>query len=145
MIETILGYFHALVTGAKIKAVGAILGIFILGVVGQNVLAYEILFILVVIDFITGVSCGVMTKTVSSRRMSKSVMKLLLYFLLIIAAHQLTRYADLLTWLEQFLVLFIAVTEMTSIIENAHKLGLPIPSWVTEKLEQYLHNDPTSV
>lgn len=145
MIETIIGYFHALVTGAKIKAGFTVLGVLILGVVGQNVLAYEILFILVAIDFITGVGCGIKAKTVSSRRMSKSVMKLLLYFLLIIAAHQLTRYADLLTWLEQFLVLFIAVTEMTSIIENAHKLGLPIPEWVTEKLEQYLHKDPTSV
>lgn len=145
MIETILGYFHALVTGAKIKAVGAILGALIIGAIGQNLLAYEVLFILVIVDFMTGVLYGIQTNTVTSKRMRKSGSKLFLYMLLVLAAHQLTRYADVLTWLEQFLVVFIATTEMTSIIENAHKLGLPIPSWVTEKLEQYLHNQEPSV
>ena len=43
-------------------------------------------------------------------------------------------------WLEDFVVIFLAITEMISIIENVHHLGVPIPTWVVERLEAYISN-----
>ena len=122
----------------KSKIIIGILGTFILNAIGQEYLAYEILFILVVIDTITGLSKGIFQKNVSSKRFFATGWKLFRYFLLILASHQLTRYAEFLVWFEHFIVLFLAVTEMISIIENLHVLGIPVPTWAVEKLESYL-------
>lgn len=138
MFRRVEEYIDAIFSMVQIKAIVAFLGAGFLAVVGANWLAYEILFILVVVDFITGFSCGIKCKTVSSRRASRTITKLIVYILLVLAAHQLTRYAFFLEWLEHFLVIFLASTEMISILENAHKLGVPVPHWVIEKLETYL-------
>ncbi len=133
-----MSFFESLGAAAKIKLISGTVITFALSAIGKEYLAYEILFILVVIDTITGVFKGLKDKNISSRRFLRTGHKLLLYFLLILASHQLTRYAPFLVWLEHFIVIFLAITEMISIIENAHYLGIPVPPWVTQKLETYL-------
>ena len=137
-MERVQSFIDGLFTLAGAKAVAALLLTALVAVVGADWLAYQILFILVVIDFVTGFLCGVKMRCVSSRKASRTAIKLLVYILLVISAHQLTRYAGYLIWLEEFLVIYLAITEMLSIIENAHKLGVPVPEWVVEKLEGYL-------
>jgi len=113
--------------------------------IGQNLLAYEVLFILVILDTITGVMKGFKHKNLNSRKFRDTAHKIILYSILIISAHQLVRLTPMLQWFEDFVVVYLAVTEVLSIIENAHVLGVVLPEWVSEKLCRYLgHEAPAS-
>lgn len=137
-----LGYYlKTLFTGPITwKLLGSSLLAIFTHIAGADWLAYEILFILVIIDSFTGVAAAINIKQkISSRRFFRTGYKLLLYFSLIIAAHQLVRITGLIEWVETFMVLFLASTELLSIIENAHKLGIPIPAWVSTKIENTIN------
>jgi len=108
----------------------------LLVLIGADWLAYEILFVLVTIDIITGFINACRTNSVSSYRFFSKWKDLLIYFLLIIAAHQIVRYQGFMVWIETSLVLFLATRELLSIIENVAGAGVPIPSWVTKRLEK---------
>ena len=105
---------------------------------GKEFLFYEVLFILVVIDTILGVIRAGKKKELSSSKAKGVVFKLILYYSLIIATHQITRIDSFLVSFEKFIVIFLAMTELLSIIENLNKLGVPIPSYITKRLQHYL-------
>lgn len=132
------GFMESLFSFANAKALAAISLTIFLNIIGKNYLAYEILFILVIIDTLTGLAKGVKFENLSSRRFAAKGKTLLLYFSLVLASHQMVRYTPYMQWLEHFIVIFCASTEMISIIENAHQLGIPVPKWVVEKLEVYI-------
>lgn len=140
-MDGFLAVLQGLYTWSGFKAILAIFLAVLVEVIGINWLAYQVLFIMVTIDFITGFTCAAKNCNLSSRKASRTVYKLLIYILLVIAAHQLTRYAFYLEWLEHTIVVYLGITEMLSIIENAHRLGVPIPIWITEKLSSYLQKD----
>ena len=121
------------------KACIAIVCTILLNVFGTNWVAYEALFILVVLDTLTGFMVAVGNKTVSSLRFFKTGKKLIVYFTLILAAHQVVRTSSITEWLDTTMAIFCATTELISIMENANKLGVPVPKWISEKLEQYRH------
>lgn len=134
--------FRSLLVGVELKSIYSAIILAVTETIGQNTLAYEVLFVLVILDTITGVMKGVKYRNISSRRFRRTIHKLLLYFTLIIACHQLTRLNYIFQWLEDFVVIFLAVTEILSIIENAHQLGICMPKWVVDKLSDYLGRDP---
>lgn len=140
-METILLRIRSLFDGLQLKAMWSALAATIIEIIGQNTLAYEILFILVMIDTMTGVMKGIKNHNLNSSGFKGTAHKLILYFILMIAAHQLTRLQPFLEWVEQFIVFFLAVTEMLSIIENCHILGVVIPDWVSKRLKDYLRRD----
>lgn len=139
--ENHMPIIEAVCSHALTKAVVASCGTVLFVLIGDNGMAYQILFILVTIDFTTGLMLAIKEKKLNSRASAKSVRKLLIYMLLVIAAHQLTRYQPIMIWLEDFTVLFLAMTEMISIMENATGLGVPFPIWVKEKLKNYYTNN----
>lgn len=122
----------------EVKVALAGVGTFCLEAIGDNTLGYQVLYILVFIDLVTGIAKGMQNGNVSSRRLSRSVGKILLYSSLVLSAHQLTRYMPVLRWAEDGVILFLAVTEFVSIAENAKALGIPIPQAIMKKLEKYL-------
>jgi len=124
-----------------IKAVLSLIITALATAIGQNLLAYEVLFILIILDTLTGVMKGVKNKNLSSRRFRDTAHKIILYSILIISAHQLVRLSPMLQWFEDFVAVYLAVTEVLSIIENAHILGVVLPDWVSEKLCKYLGHD----
>lgn len=113
-----------------------ICGVTAVALIGDNTLAYEVLFILILIDTLTGVMISFIDKRFSSRRSFQGLKKLFLFFVLVISAHQITKYTSI-KWLEDAIVFYCAANEMLSIIENVHKLGVPVPRWIVEKLEIY--------
>lgn len=141
LMETILLRIKSLFDGLQIKTIAGATAATLVEIIGENIIAYEILFILVLIDTVTGVMKGVKNRNLSSTGFKATTHKLILYFLLVISAHQLTRLQPSVEWIEQFIVFFLAATEMLSIIENCHVLGIVIPDWVSEKLKDYLKRD----
>lgn len=94
------------------------------------------LFVLVVIDFITGIgSAKVSGIPIKSRNAVKSAYKVAIYGLLVSAGHITEQIVPLTTFIEEAVTTFLALTELISIIENAGKMGFAIP----RKLLNQLH------
>ena len=104
---------------------------FLFGTENQNIL--HALITLVVLDYVTGVCVAIHNKKLSSAIGSKGISKKVMMFVLI----SLSNIADVYflqadSALETVTILFYCANESISIIENATKIGIPIP----EKLKK---------
>ena len=76
------------------------------------------------IDWLTGVAAAIKEREWSSRGLLRGGGKLVAYFVLIIAALQVSLMApNILSWLPEVTYAYIGLTELTSIIENIGRLG----------------------
>jgi len=132
-----LYYLSNLVANPVTKACVAIICTILLNIIGMNWVAYEVLLILVMMDTLLGTMIAYQEKNISSQGFFRTGKKLIVYFTLLISAHQVVRISDLTAWLDPSMALFCAATELISIIENAHRLGIPVPKGIVTKLEQY--------
>ena len=94
----------------------------------------------VVIDYITGVMCAIANHTLSSEVGFKGICRKVLIFLLvgigsILDAHVIGSGSVLRT----AVIFFYISNEGVSILENAARLGLPVPEKIKVVLEQ-LHD-----
>lgn len=126
----------ALASGFLAKCAGAI-GILILqfsfGTIGFSIVAAVIM--LIVIDTITGVIGAYKQKNeITSKRFFDSIVKLLL-FPLIIAAASITETAigTNILFLPQIVAGYLAMHEFLSIVENFGKIGYKIPQKILNK------------
>ena len=127
-----------------IKACIAATCAFLTKLIGPDWIAYEVLFILVMIDVATGTMVAWKRHKLSSVRFFQKGIYLLLYFLLLISAHQVERLIEIpLIELEVVTAYFLAISEFISIMENSASLGIPFPNWIMEKLENFINNDPS--
>lgn len=120
-----------------LKVIVSVCGVAVVSLIGTNYVAYEILFVLIGIDTITGMSVAFQNKNFSSSQSFKGLKKILLFFGLVIASHQITRYSGNFQFLEDGVVLYCAANELLSIIENSGKLGVPLPAWIIERLKAF--------
>ncbi len=116
-----------------IVGTGGFLGWFLGGADGSlfTLLAF------VVVDYITGVLRAVNEKKLSSSIGSKGITKKVMIFLLVGIAHMLD--VEIIgngNVLRDAVIFFYISNEGISIIENAVKIGLPIPKKLQDVLEQ---------
>lgn len=95
------------------------------------------LVVLICLDFISGVLTGFVEKNLSSQVAYKGLVRKMYELLIVIAAHMVDKYVietgDVV--LTAVCFLFIS-TEGISLLENAARLGVPIPRKLTEVLSQ---------
>lgn len=114
-------------------AAGALLGTFLGGV---DALIYTLL-AFVVFDYITGVIAAAIEKALSSEVGWKGIAKKIFIFILVGLAHLLDTYVlGGTAVLRTACIFFYIANEGLSIIENASRLGLPIPAKLKDALEQ---------
>ncbi len=121
------------------SAVGGWLGYF-LGACDGLLIA---LLVFVVIDYVTGVMCAIVDKTLSSAVGFKGIFRKVLIFTLVGIGHILD--INVLgdgSVLRTAIIFFYLSNEGVSLLENAGHLGLPIPDKMKEILAQ-LHNRRT--
>lgn len=90
---------------------------------------------LVILDYVSGVLAGAVNKKLSSAIGIKGIAKKLFIFILVAAAVVI----DTLTgkiFARLIIIGFFCSNEMVSILENADKIGLPIPQKVRDSLLQ---------
>ena len=117
-------------------AVGGWLGYFLGGCDG---LLYALL-AFVVIDYITGVMCAIVDKTLSSEVGFKGICRKVLIFLLVGIANVLdVQIIGTGSVLRTAVIFFYISNEGVSLLENAAHLGLPVPEKIKIVLEQ-LHD-----
>ncbi len=117
-------------------AVGGFIGWFLGGCDG---LLYTLL-AFVVIDYITGVMCAIVDKTLSSAIGFKGICRKVLIFALVGIGHILdTHVIGSGSVMRTAIIFFYISNEGVSLIENAVHIGLPVPQKLKDVLEQ-LHN-----
>ncbi len=119
-------------------AVGAVIG-FLYGEITGLFIA---IIALMALDYVTGILCGIAAKALSSEVGFRGLVKKLMVLVIIAVGHLIDTYiigtgAALMT----AVILFFAANEGISILENAAKLGLPIPKKLRDILEQLRKDD----
>ena len=110
-------------------ALGSVLG-------GWDGFLYALV-VFVVIDYITGVMCAISDKTLSSEVGFKGICrKVLIFFLVGIANILDVNIIGSGSVLRMAVIFFYISNEGVSLLENAARLGLPIPKKIRMVLEQ---------
>lgn len=115
-------------------AVGASLFAFLYGDV--NVLFYSLLAFMA-LDYITGLIAAFINKEISSEIGLKGILKKFFILIIIAISHIIDAYI-LMTYpvLQSCIIIYFAANESISIVENAAKLGIPIPIKLLDALKQ---------
>lgn len=94
----------------------------------------------VVLDYITGVMCGILEKQLSSEIGFRGIFKKVLIFSLVAIGHIIDeRLIGDGSVIRTAVIFFYISNEGISIIENAYRIGLPVPQKLKEILVQ-LHD-----
>lgn len=113
--------------------VGAVLGDFFGGMDGL----LTVLVAFVVLDYITGVLCSVIEKCLSSETGFKGICQKVMIFCLVGMANLLdTQIIGSGSMLRTAVIFFYCANEGISIIENAARIGLPVPEKLRKVMEQ---------
>ncbi len=95
------------------------------------------LIVFVVVDYITGVMVAVSERKVSSAVGYKGILKKIFLLIMVGVAHVLdAQVMNTGSMLRTAVIFFYLSNEGISIIENAGKLGIPVPEKVRKVLEQ---------
>ena len=98
-------------------------------------LSVRVLVFLMLIDYATGVWVGYITKTVNSARAYRGISKKV-FILIIVSCSTVIEQLVPNVGIRNLVIIFYVATEFLSVIENASKLGLPIPEKLKIALEQ---------
>lgn len=119
-------------------AIGASIGYFFGGFDGF----LHALLALAILDYITGVFAAVIEKSLSSGVGFKGIARKLTMFIIVGVAHVID--IELLggtALLRDAAIFFYIANEGLSILENAIKIGIPIPTFIKEKLQSFQNDN----
>lgn len=103
-------------------------------------ISLQILIVVVVLDYITGVCQAIYNKKLNSMVGLKGIVKKVGYFIIVAVAVMLDRIAGNTGAIRTLVIYFFVANEGISIIENWGRMGLPLPQKLIDTLEQ-LKND----
>ena len=128
VVSTVLGTFAKILQYPAIKIILSALGIILLG--GLTTQAYVFLGILILLDIITGIWYSLKEGIFRSNELARMfAIKYSVYLVLLSSANIVAYIIPLMGWLAKAVIIFICVTEFTSISENLSRAtGQKIPS-----------------
>lgn len=98
--------------------------------------SYLALFILILVDFVTGVAAAkYLGEPVRSSKTKHTGIKMTAYYAVISAAH-LAEYglADIISFLDETVLAFFMLTELISLLENVGRMGVNTPKKLLNQL-----------
>ncbi len=114
-------------------AIGGGIGWFVGGVDGVLIALIAV----VMIDYMTGVMCAIVDKKLSSEVGAKGIFKKVLIFALVGVAHMIdSQVIGTGSMLRTAVIFFYLSNEGISIVENASRLGVPVPDKLRGLLAQ---------
>ena len=99
-------------------------------------IALQILVVVVVLDYITGVCKAIYNKKMNSTVGLKGIMKKVGYFIVVAVAVVLDRITGGTGAIRTLVIYFFVANEGISILENWGGMGLPLPQKLMDTLEQ---------
>lgn len=104
--------------------------------------ALTALLALMFFDMITGMAYSVQSgKPIQSRMVLRSAIKLSIYSVLISSTHLVESVVPGSTMMDEGMVIFLAITELISIIENVGKMGYAVPKRILNQLLAWKDGD----
>lgn len=120
----------------NIKGVATIIGTGLTCIVGSFDLIFQILCILIVADYITGLMKGAKNEGLSSDIGRRGLNKKAAIFIVILLAHQVDRIMGLPSpMVRTACITFYIANEGISIMENLKILGVPLPEFLLKTLK----------
>lgn len=102
---------------------------------------FKTLIAFMVLDYITGLCCAIITRTVSSKIGAKGIGKKVGILIMITITVLVENNILFTTSLRYAIILFYISNEGISILENMAKLGVPIPKRIIEILNNLSDDD----
>lgn len=136
---TYIGYlFKKIMHAAELKWLfGVALSVFSFFFDPLNNLALFALFVLIIFDFVLGVSASRYTgQQIQSAKLRRSAIKMAVYFMLVAAA-RVAEHTLPFAFLDETVTGFLAATELLSILENVGRLGFAVPQKLVDILGDY--------
>ncbi|WP_338948643.1 phage holin family protein [Fusobacterium nucleatum] len=106
---------------------------------GWDTLA-KVLFVLMFLDYLTGLIVGYKMQNLNSQRAFKGLRKKLLILVILCGASLMHKLLPDLAF-RTLVGMFYCATELLSIVENVAKVGVPIPKKLKKALEQLKEED----
>lgn len=118
-----------------VQSTAGALGALLSFLYGEMTNAFLVLIALVCIDFCTGLAHAIVEQRLNSRICSKGIAKKV-YILALVAVGHLIDNATGQNMCMTVVVFFYIANESMSIIENAGRMGLPVPEKLKSVIEQ---------
>ena len=106
--------------------------------INENVIGIAVLLGMICIDWVTGILAAVKANRFNSTTFRQTVIKAVVYFMLIALFHSLEKVNPLLSHiqLDILVMTYLSVTEIISIIENVSRItDLKLPTWIMKSLK----------
>lgn len=138
-VQYLIHLFRKILHAAEFKAgVGAVLSILTFFFDPLHIISIVAIFMLIIIDFFFGIGAARATgDAINSSKLRRTAIKLVVYFSLIATA-RITEYTLPLGFLDETVIGFLAATEMMSVLENAGRMGYPVPQSLLKILGDFI-------
>lgn len=93
------------------------------------------MFILVAVDYVTGVLAATIEKKLSSSAGMRGITRKILIFAIISIAHLVDQMIGTEHMIRDGTIFFYAANEILSILENCGRLGIPVPPKIREAIK----------
>lgn len=104
-------------------------------------IAIQMLLIIIVLDYITGICKAIYNKKVNSSIGLKGIVKKVGYLVIVGVAAMLDRIVGDTGAIRSLVIYFFVANEGISILENWGGMGLPLPQKIIDTLEQLKNNN----
>lgn len=135
----ILADVFSIIGNRIVLMIGAMISLFFYVIGGIDEML-EILFILMTVDYFTGVAKAFIIEKVNSKQGFKGLLKKMIMIALIVLAHQIDLLFDNKFALRTLTIGVLLSNEGLSILENASICGIPISEKLKNTLAQYKEN-----
>lgn len=99
-------------------------------------IAMQSLLIMIVLDYLTGMGKSYVSGTLNSNRGLKGIIKKLGLLVLVAVAQVVDTLLNMAGVVRTFIIYYIVANEGLSILENLGKMGIIVPQFLIDKLEQ---------
>ena len=120
----------------KINDIFSVLSTFIVYLLGGFDIALQSLIIVMIIDYITGVSSAIYNKELSSKIGFKGIIKKFCYLLIIALSVVIDNLTGQSGVIRTLVIYFFVANDGISIIENMAELDIKLPKKLIDALEQ---------
>lgn len=124
-----------------IKSVISVLATTFIYLLGGWDIALQSLIIVIILDYLTGISKAYVTKKLNSNKGLKGIVKKISMLCIVAVAVIIDRITGYTGMVRNLIIYYLVANEGLSIVENLGEMDIIIPPFIKDKLEQLRDNN----